>query len=284
MSSEPTPPPTARRSSSSSDAGPTSETLIAAGDIAACDEEGDSATGTLVASMDGTVATLGDNVYPAGSVEAYAQCYAPVWGSFLDRTRPTMGNHDAQDDGGAAYFEYFGDAAGRPGEGWYSYALGAWHVVALNSNCGLVGCGPGSAQLAWLVEDLAASGARCTLAYWHHPLFSSGPRGGFADVAPLWQALEASGAELVLVGHDHLYERFAPQTSDGSADSGGLRQFIVGTGGKELYRRTGAAPNSELAIDDSFGVLELTLRPSGYGWSFLTTDGREADRGSGACR
>ena len=264
-------------------AAPEPVTLIAAGDIAACDEEGDSATAALVETLGGTVATLGDNVYPAGSPETYGQCYHPVWGRFLERTRPSIGNHDAQADGGAAYFAYFGESAGRPGEGWYSYELGEWHIIVLNTNCGLVGCGPGSAQYAWLEDDLARTDAGCTLAYWHHPLFSSISRGGFPEVAPLWQALDEADAELVLVGHDHLYERFAPQSADGTPDPRGLRQFIVGTGGKQLYPRTGAAANSEFAMDDSFGVLQLTLRPGAYDWSFLMTDGTVADHGSGAC-
>lgn len=260
----------------------TAETLIAAGDIAACDEDGDSSTAALVAGRQGTVATLGDNVYPAGSERTYRECYDPVWGGFLARTRPAIGNHDAQDDGGAAYFEYFGAAAGTPGEGWYSYDLGAWHVVVLNSNCGPVGCDE-SAQLAWLVDDLAESEALCTLAYWHHPRFSSGPHGGTTDVEPFWEALEQAGAEVVLAGHDHLYERFAPQASNGAASADGIRQFTVGTGGKQLYRVERVAPHSEVRIDDAFGVLSMTLGSDGYDWSFLTVNGTEADRGSDEC-
>lgn len=259
-------------------------TLIAAGDIAACDKEADAATAALVESLDGTVATLGDNVYPAGSDETYAHCYDPVWGPFLERTRPSIGNHDMKDDGGAAYHRYFGTRAGTPGEGWYSYDLGAWHVVVLNSNCEIVACGPGSAQDAWLRTDLAAaSEARCTLAYWHHPRFSSGPHGDYPPVAPLWDALHAAGADVVLVGHDHLYERFAPQAPDGTADAAGIRQFTVGTGGKSLYDAERVAPNSELIIDDAFGVLELILDDESYAWRFRTTGGVEADVGMASC-
>ena len=269
-------------SATSSGSGAVNDTLIAAGDIAACDEDGDSATAALVEQLDGTVATLGDNVYPAGSAQTYRLCYDPVWGGFLSRTRPAIGNHDAQGDGGAAYFEYFGEVAGTPGEGWYSYQLGTWHVVVLNSNCGLVGCA-GSAQLAWLVEDLARSDALCTLAYWHHPRFSSGPHRDTTEVAPFWEALEQAGAEVVLAGHDHLYERFAPQTSAGVARPDGLRQFTVGSGGKQLYRAERVAPNSEVQIDDAFGVLVMTLGPENYEWSFVTSDGTEADSGSARC-
>jgi alkaline phosphatase len=258
-------------------------TLIAAGDIAGCDYEGDALTAALVRGLDGTVAVLGDAVYPAGSDATFADCYEPTWGAFRDRTRPTPGNHDLQSDGGAAYWRYFGDAAGTPGEGWYAYELGAWQVVVLNSNCGLVGCGPGSAQHAWLVEELAASDATCTLSYWHHPLFSSGFHGGIAEVRPLWEALEADGAELVLGGHDHHYERFAPQTAGGVASADGVRQFIVGTGGYALYAARAAAPTSEVLMDDVHGVLMLTLRADGYDWSFVDTDGVERDAGSATC-
>ena len=264
------------------DASASGEILVAAGDIAACDEEGDTATPALVAQLEGTVATLGDNVYPAGSRQTYGRCYDPVWGAFLSRTRPAMGNHDARDDGGAAYFEYFGRAAGTHGEGWYSYDLGAWHVVVLNSTCAQTGCDL-STQMAWLADDLARSGALCTLAYWHHPHFSSGPSGGSPHVTPLWEALQEAGAEVVLAGHDHIYERFAPQTSAGVASRDGLRQFTVGTGGKRLHEAERAAPNSEVRIDDAFGVLLLSLRPAGYDWSFFRSDKTEADGGSAPC-
>ena len=262
---------------------PALETVIAAGDIASCDEEADSSTAALVAELDGTVAAHGDLAYPAGSDATYAECYDPVWGDFLDRTRPAIGNHDVQDDDGAAYYRYFGTRAGAVGEGWYSYDLGAWHVIVLNSNCELVGCSSGSAQHSWLVADLAATDARCTLAYWHHPRFSSGPHGDDDDVAPLWEALAGADADVVLVGHDHLYERFAPQAADGSANVDGIRQFTVGTGGKGLYDREDVAPNSEVLIDDAFGVLELRLAPDSYDWRFLTIDDVEADAGSGSC-
>jgi alkaline phosphatase len=258
-------------------------TLIAAGDIASCDETGDSATAELVAGLDGTVAMLGDGVYPAGSDETYASCYDPVWGAWHDRTRPALGNHDAVGDGGAAYFRYFGSAAGEPGQGWYSYELGAWHVVVLNSNCDLVGCGEGSDQLEWLADDLASSDARCTLAYWHHPRFSSGPHGDDPAVGPFWEALLADRAELVLAGHDHQYERFAPQDADGVADPNGLRQLTIGTGGKQLRPAVRTAPNSEVIIDDAFGVIVLDLSPDGYGWQFLLSDGTAGDAGNGTC-
>jgi hypothetical protein len=275
-------PATPTPSASASASGPTA-TLIAAGDIASCDEDGDSVTAALVAELDGTVAALGDLVYPAGSDATYAECYDPVWGPWRDRTRPAPGNHDVADDGGAAYHRYFGPAAGTAGEGWYSYELGAWHVVVLNSNCDLVACGAGSAQLAWLAEDLAASDASCTLAYWHHPRFSSGPHSDDPAVGPFWDALVADGAELVLAGHEHQYERFAPQATDGRPSAVGLRQITAGTGGKELRPAERVAPNSEVIIDDAFGVLVLELEPDRYAWQFVLSDGTVGDAGNGTC-
>ena len=270
---EPTPTPTAEAAA----------TLTAAGDIAGCDRDGDSATAALVAELDGTVATLGDHAYPNGSDETFSQCYDPTWGAFRDRTRPAVGNHDLAGDGGAAYYRYFDGRAGIPGEGWYSYDIGDWHVVVLNTNCELIACAPGSPQNQWLVADLAASDATCTLAYGHHPRFSSGMHGDYAPVAPLWDALHEAAADLSLVGHDHMYERFAPQTPAGVADPGGIRQFTVGTGGYVLYQAVRVAPNSELIIDDALGVLELILHPDSYDWRFLTVDGVVADAGSAAC-
>ena len=261
-------------------------TLIAAGDIAACDADGDEATAALIATLDGEVQTLGDNAYPAGSDATYRDCYGPTWGRFLDRTRAAVGNHDLAGDGGAAYWRYFGDRAGTPGEGWYAYDIGDWHVVVLNSNCELIACGPGSPQHEWLTHELARTDARCTLAAMHHPRFSSGPHGDYAPVAPLWQALDDGGADLLLVGHDHLYERFAPQTDTadaGVADPAGLRQITVGTGGFSLYQAERVAPNSEVIIDDALGVLVLTLRLDGYDWSFVGVDGTELDAGSEDC-
>jgi hypothetical protein len=272
-----------RRTDAPSESPDPTATLVAAGDIATCEGDDDTETAALVRDIDGTVATLGDNVYDAGSDGTYDRCYDPVWGSFLDRTRPAIGNHDARDDGGAAYFRYFGGAAGTPGEGWYSYELGAWHVVVLNSNCGLVGCGAGSPQAEWLAADLAASEATCTLAYWHHPRFSSGPHGDDAEVTPFWDALDRRRADVVLVAHDHLYERFAPQTAAGMPDVDGIRQFTVGTGGRSHYQAERIAPNSEVIIDDAYGVLVLTLRIDGYDWRFLQANGTEGDAGTSAC-
>ena len=262
--------------------------LLAAGDVAACDEVGDTATAALVEQMladdpDATVAILGDSVYPSGSAQTYAECFDPVWGPFRERIRPAIGNHEIADDGGAAYFTYFGAAAGTPGEGWYAYDLGAWHVVVLNSNCELVDCGEGSPQVDWLRADLAASDAACVLAYWHAPRFSSGPHGGTETVATFWNVLSEADAVLVLVGHEHQYERFAPLTPDGAADADGTRQLTAGTGGKALRPAGEPVANSEVIVDDAFGVLRLELGEDGYAWRFVTVDGTDADAGSGGC-
>ncbi|HET8776964.1 MAG TPA: metallophosphoesterase, partial [Candidatus Limnocylindria bacterium] len=257
--------------------------LIAAGDIANCELKGAAKTAALIQGIEGTVLTLGDNAYPSGSDATYIDCYGPTWGAFLDRTHPTVGNHDLMADGGAAYHRYFGDRAGAPGEGWYSFDIGDWHVVVLNSNCELIACGRGSPQNDWLTADLAASSAECTLAAMHHPRFSSGPHGDYLPVVPLWEALDAADVDLLLVGHDHLFERFAPQDAAGYAMPDGLREITVGTGGNTLYAAERVAPNSELIIDDSWGVLVLTLHPDSYDWSFVGVDGAELDSGSADC-
>ena len=282
-SASPSPSVTASADPPATASAPQAAVLIAAGDIAGCQDESDEETAALVETLEGTVATLGDNVYPEGSDRAYTDCFGPSWGQFMDRLRPAIGNHDNDDDG-AAYFRYFGELAGNAGEGWYSYELGTWHVIVLNSNCGDVDCGPGSPQHDWLVGDLAASDAGCTLAYWHHPRFSSGEHGDDPEVAPFWDALYEADADVILGGHDHLYERFAPQAPDQSPDPDrGIRQFTAGTGGKSLYAVEHDPPNSEVIINDTFGVLELTLGADGYDWRFIDIDGSELDAGTDGC-
>jgi len=261
--------------------------LIAAGDLASCISSGDEATAQLVERLDGTVATLGDHAYDMGSAPQFEACYAPTWGRFKDRTRPAPGVHDYLTPGGADYFYYFGAAAGELGKGYYSYDLGAWHLLVLNSICWAAqGCAAGSAQEQWLRADLAAHPARCTLAYWHHPRFSSGLHGNFIPVQPFWQALYDNGAEVVLNAHDHLYERFTPQDSNGAADATrGLREFIVGTGGRS-HSRFGSViqPTSEVHNADTFGVLKLTLHPTSYDWEFIPAAGESfTDSGSAPC-
>jgi hypothetical protein len=243
-------------------------------------------TAALVARRRGTVATLGDNVYPSGTPAQFRRCYRPSWGRFRKRTRPAAGNHEYATPGAAGYFGYFGRAAGPRGRGFYSYELGAWHVIVLNSNCRPIGgCGPGSPQGRWLDRDLRRHHARCTLAYWHHPLFSSGLHGGAPEMRPTWWRLYRSGVEVVLNGHDHDYERFAPQTPGGRRDlRRGIRQFVVGTGGRSHYPFAARVRNSVVRNDDAYGVLELTLFPRGYEWTFIAQRGKRfADTGSAAC-
>jgi hypothetical protein len=261
--------------------------LIAAGDIASCISSGDEATAALVDNISGTVATLGDNVYEDGSAQQYAACYDPTWGRFKARTRPAPGNHDYLTPGSAAYFAYFGATAGSIGHGYYSYDLGAWHIVVLDSQCwDIGGCGATAPQAQWLQADLSAHPALCALAYWHTPRFSSGIHGGTDQVQAMWDKLYAAGADLVLNGHDHDYERFAPQNPSGAADPAhGLREFVVGTGGRSHYTFPGAAqPNSEARNDNTYGVLKLTLHTGSYDWTFVPVAGSTyTDSGSGAC-
>jgi hypothetical protein len=260
--------------------------LVAAGDIAGCTGVGDTATAALVGLSPGTVATLGDNAYSRGTAAQFTNCYGPTWGRFRGRTRPSVGNHEYGTGGAAGYFDYFGAAAGPAGKGWYSYDLGGWHVVVLNSNCGVVACGPGSEQERWLRGDLAASAHQCTLAYWHHPRFSSDARhGNNAGVGPFWDALYEYGADLVLGGHAHVYERFGPQDPAGRADPAfGIRQIVVGTGGRSHYGFQAVKANSQVRNADSFGVLQLALRADSYEWRFVPQAGRTfTDFGTSAC-
>ena len=264
--------------------------LVGAGDIASCDDlAGAQATAKLIDNIPGTVFAVGDLAYPNGSDEQFAKCYGPTWGRFKERTRPAPGNHEYNGDGGASgYVRYFGAAAGDPKKAYYSYDLGAWHIVALNSECDYVeGCDAASPQLQWLREDLGRNHAACTLAYFHKPFFSSGAaHGNDPTLKPLWQTLYDAGAEIVIGGHDHHYERFAPQDPEGRADSAhGIREFIVGTGGKNTHRLLAAPqPNSEVRQADTYGVLKLTLHKTSYDWEFIPQAGRTfTDSGHGVC-
>jgi hypothetical protein len=262
-------------------------TLLAAGDIASCGSAGDVATAAVLRGTSGVVATLGDTAYPDGSAADFARCYAPYWGRYRGRTRPTPGNHDYHTPGARGYFGYFGAAAGNPAKGYYSYDLGAWHVIVVNSNCDQVGgCHAGSPQERWLRADLARSQRRCTLAYWHHPLFTSGAvHPGYTPVRPIFRALYDAGAEVVLSGHNHQYERFAPQTTTGKPDRRrGIREFVVGTGGASHYRFGEIQANSEVRDSTTHGLLRLTLHPNRYDWRFLpAVPGGFTDAGSGRC-
>ena len=271
----------------------------AAGDIA-CDPTfpafaGGSGTATecqqravssaILAGGYNAVLALGDIQYNNGSQSQYAASYNPTWGRFKSITRPAIGNHDYGTPT-LYYFSYFGSKAGAPSKGYYSWDLGAWHMVVLNSNCAQVSCAAGSPQENWLRADLAAHPTRCTLAYWHHPRFSSGQAGDAIEMTTLWSDLVAGGADVALTGHDHEYERFAPQSATGARDvANGTRQFVVGTGGVNLMSfRAAAQPNSEVRSNSTFGFLSLSLAPGSYSWRFVSVpSGGFSDSGSNSC-
>ncbi|HET9347390.1 MAG TPA: metallophosphoesterase [Candidatus Limnocylindrales bacterium] len=261
--------------------------LVGAGDIAACNRDGDEATAQLLDTIPGTVFTAGDNAYNNGSAQDFAECYSPSWGRHRDRTRPAAGNHDWGTDNAQGYRDYFGpNALNSDGDTWYSYDLGAWHIVVLDSSCTSVGgCARDSRQGRWLEADLAANDAFCTLAIWHHPRFSSGDEhGSDPTVDPFWRALYAAGADVVINGHDHDYERFAPQDPNGAADrERGIRQFVAGTGGAEIRGFNEPAPHSEVRLAISPGVLKLTLHERSYDWTWIPTNSTVSDSGFAAC-
>jgi hypothetical protein len=264
----------------------TDPVVVAAGDIASCNSTGDEQTAALLDKMTGTVITLGDNVYESGTINEFNTCYAPTWGRQKTRTFPSVGNHEYKTIDAAGYYDYFGAAAGDPTKGYYSYDIGAWHIIVMNTNCSEIGgCGVNSPQVVWLRTELAAHPALCTLAYWHQPRFSSGEHGNDTAVQPIWQALYDAGVELVLNGHDHDYERFAPQNPDGVADPiNGIREFVVGTGGKDLRSIGSPINNSEVQNANTWGVLKLTLHPDSYDWQFIPIAGKTfTDSGSGNC-
>ena len=276
----------------------TALTVYAVGDIARCaypDPRYSGAADTaatvaagLAADPQAVVLTLGDHTYPRGTAQEFRDCYAPTWGRFKDRTWPAPGNHEYYTPKAAPYFAYFGERAGR---GYYSLELGGWHVISLDSNLDPVNnAAEHAAQLAWLRADLAAHPARCTLAFWHHPLYSSGGHGSISKMRDAWRLLHGAGAELVLSGHDHDYERFAPQDADGGLDrERGLRQFVVGTGGAYPTPFLWPRDHSEVRDASRFGVLRLRLREGGYDWEFLESARitelgvPPSDGGSAAC-
>ena len=215
----------------------------------------------------------------------FQQSFDPSWGRAKNIIHPAVGNHEYLTAGASGYFNYFGAAAGNSSKGYYSFDIGAWHIIALNSNCSQVGgCGVGSPQEQWLKADLAAHPNMCTLAYWHHPRFSSGQHGSNTSYGAFWNALYAAGAELVLSGHDHDYERFAPQSPSGAADPNGIQQFVVGTGGKNHYQFMSIQPNSVVRNPDTYGILKLTLHATSYDWQFVPEPGKTfTDSGTRNC-
>ena len=261
-------------------------TLVGAGDIASCDYTADSATARLVGRIPGTVFTLGDNVYPSGTIKQFRDCYDPTWGKYKKRTKPSVGNHEYRTPDASGYFNYFGARAGAPSKGYYSYRRGGWHIVVLNSNCSKVGgCGRRSSQGRWLRRDLANHQARCTLAYFHHPLYSTGDNTATPQVKPFWKILYDRGADVILSGHAHRYERFAPITPGGARNAEkGIRQFVVGTGGNDGSSTIHHAPGAQVVKTGTPGVLKLNLGAGSYTWKFVPIAGRTfTDSGRDQC-
>jgi Calcineurin-like phosphoesterase len=260
-------------------------TLVGAGDIASCSQNNDSATARLLGNIPGTVSTLGDNVYPSGTADRFRNCYDPTWGRYKARTKPTLGNHDYTTNGASAYFDYFGARAGTRGKGYYSYDRGKWHIVALNSNCDHVSCASDSAQANWLRNDLERNASRCTLAYWHEPLYASGTGSDEPRVRPFWNILYRHNAEVILAGHAHRYERYAKLTPGGARSANGIRQFIVGTGGEPGGTYSGPDhPDMQVMKRNTPGVLRLNLRADSYAWKFVPIAGETfSDSGSNRC-
>jgi hypothetical protein len=262
--------------------------LVGAGDIAGCpDLIGAEATAKLLDSIPGTVFTTGDNAYEEGTAQQFHDCYGITWGRHKARTRPAPGNHEFHSGAATPYFDYFGANAGDPARGYYSYDLAAWHIVVLNSECDQVGgCQTGSSQEMWLRQDLQAHPAACTVAYWHKPLFSSGAKhGNDAGMKDFWKDLYDAKAALVINGHDHDYERFAPQDPEGRPDPArGIREIVAGTGGKGHRPFAAPLPTSEIRNDDAFGVLKLVLHAKSYDWEFIPEAGKKfRDSGSDFC-
>lgn len=268
--------------------------LLAAGDIAACSRDGDAATAAILAQHpEATVQTLGDNAYDKGTPRQFG-CFGDTWGVALDRMHPALGGHDYMTENAAGYFGYFGEVlapfaptATDPTMGWYAYDLGAWRIIVLNSICDRIGgCEKSSPQGTWLKTELAEHPATCSLAVIHNPRFSSGRKENEPRVQPLWELLHEAGVEVVLSGDNHAYERLAPMTPTGKQDPSGIRQFVVGTGGRSHYLFTEGPihPHSEARDDQTFGVLKLTLGPAAYSWEFLPEAGKTfSDSGTEAC-
>jgi hypothetical protein len=268
------------------------QVLVGAGDIVGCQNpEGAVATAKLISRIPGTVFAAGDLVYDATTLAEFQSCYGRTWGKFKERTRPALGNHEYRGGTAAAYFQYWGPQAGPPGKGYYSYELGNWHVVVLNTNCeapGLGGCAAGSPEEIWLQQDLKTHRDACIVAYGHHALFSSGVFRTHAlhpELKRLWEDLYAAHADVVLAGHEHSYERFGLQDPEGRADpEHGIREIVVGTGGRSHGPLGFGMRNSEVRNMDTYGVLKLTLSGEGYRWEFVPEEGKEfRDSGVGVC-
>lgn len=247
--------------------------LVGAGDIAACGSSGAKLTAGLLDTLAGTVFAAGDLAYPDGTSADFADCFGPTWGRFTDRMIAVPGNHEYHTPGAEPYFDWFGGAAGTTGTSWYATDVGSWRVYALDANCDQVDCGPGSEQLRWLEDDLAHEPRACVAAIWHQPRWSSGPHGDDPATGAFWEALYRAGAELILNGHEHLYERFAALAPDGTIDADhGLTEIIAGTGGVGHYPFLRTHPGSLVRDDSGYGVLRLELGDGEASWQYLPAD------------
>jgi hypothetical protein len=257
--------------------------VIAVGDLTECPRQ-EHSVADLAARLPGAILAVGDIVDPDGSAAHYEECFEPIWGDLKSRIWPVPGNHDYVTEGADPYFSYFGERAGAPGAGYYAMDLGAWRVIGLNSMCQPIGgCTANSDQARWLAIELAEHPSQCILAFWHHPLRSSG-NGDSDRTQAFWDLLFRAGADVIVNGHDHHYERFEPMTPDGEVATGGIRQFTVGTGGGSLTRAERVEPQSAVVSNASHGVLMLTLHPDSYDWEFVPADsGGFTDRGHGEC-
>ena len=268
---------------------PTPAILLGAGDITICGSDTDDQTAytldwLIQAYPQAQIFTVGDNVQIMGEAHEYANCFHPTWGQFKERIHPSPGNHDWFTEEGKAYFEYFGEAAGPAGLGYYSYDHGSWRMISLNSNCEQRDCSAESAQMQWLRAELLANQNRCTMVYWHHPRWDSGtvPIDPAADV--FWRTAAENGADIVVNGHDHHYERFTPIDAQGNPDSQGTRPFIIGTGGAWLFELGKPLPITEARDNTTYGIMVFYLHPEQYEWAFVPVDGGKFwDTGEGEC-
>jgi hypothetical protein len=252
---------------------------VAVGDIGECGSAAVLQTARLIERVEGQLILAGDLAYMQGSMSDYLRCFDPAYGQFRRRWRPAPGNHEYETAGAAGYFQYFGEAASHGARSFYSFRTGDWLVLMLDSN---VPAMIGSPQYQFVRSEMLSSRTQCTMAVWHHPLFSSGPNGPNIFMRDMWGLLYELNADIVVAGHDHLYERFGKQDVDGRSDARGLRQFIVGTGGASLYDFLRVEPNSQARVK-AHGVLRLTLNPAAYEWAFIDSTGRTADSGSDGC-
>jgi acid phosphatase type 7 len=256
--------------------------LVGAGDIANCITPGDEMTAKLLDNIPGVVFAAGDVVYPNGTERDFAECYEPTWGRHKARTRPAVGNHEYGVPGAVPYYAYFGENAGPSGKGYYSYNLGTWHIIVLNTNAIR---GLHAEESVWLKQDLANNPAQCTLAIAHHPVFSSGMGGVTRYTRGFFKILYDAGADVLISGDEHLYERFAPQNLYGQREpERGIRQFVVGTGGAALNKFGAKWRNIEVRDNSTWGVLKLTLHPGSYTWEFIPVEGGTfTDSGTAPC-